>query len=70
LFVYAAGVAVGLLRVDGSLAARLTLAFLWPLALVAAIVTITALVAAAMVLFPAVGIASVLAAAVIWWFVG
>jgi len=67
LIVYAAGVAVGLWRVDGSPAARLTIALLWPLAIVAAVVTITALVLAAMVLFPMVGVAGVLAAALIWW---
>lgn len=68
LIVYAAGVAVGLWRVDGSPAARLTIALLWPLAIVGAVVTITALVLAAMVLFPMVGVAGVLAAGLIWWF--
>lgn len=67
LIVYAAGVAVGLWRVDGSPAARLTLALLWPLGVVAAVVTITALVLAAMVLFPRVGAAGVVVAALIWW---
>ena len=67
LVVYAAGVAVGLWRIDGSPVARLTIALLWPLSVVAALVTITALVLAAMVLFPLVGVMGVLAAALIWW---
>ena len=67
LFVYAAGVIVGLWRVDGSPAARVTIALLWPLGVLAAVVTITALVLAARVLFPLVGVAGALAAALIWW---
>jgi hypothetical protein len=69
LVVYAAGVAVGLWRIDGSPVARLTIALLWPLGVVAAIVTITALVLAAMVLFPLVGVAGVLTLALMWWVV-
>jgi hypothetical protein len=69
VLVYAAGVAVGLWRVDGSPAARITLALLWPLAIVAAIVTVAILVLAAMVLFPLVGVAGVSVAALIWWLV-
>ena len=67
LLVYLAGVVVGLWRTDGSPAARLTIALLWPLGVLAAVITITALVLAAMVLFPLVGVAGVLAAALIWW---
>jgi hypothetical protein len=67
LLVYVAGVAVGLWRVDGSPASRLTVALLWPLGAIAAVVTITALILAAMLLFPWVGIASVLLAILIWW---
>ena len=66
LLVYAAGVAVGLWRIDGSPAARLTIALLWPLGAIAAVVTIAALVLAAMVLFPWVGVASLLLAALLW----
>jgi hypothetical protein len=69
LVVYAAGVAVGLWRIDGSPVARLTIALLWPLGVVAAIVTIAALVLAAMVLFPLVGVAGVLTLALMWWVV-
>lgn len=67
LVAYVAGVAVGLWRIDGSPAARLAIALLWPLGVVAAIVTISALVISAMVLFPLVGVAGVLAVALIWW---
>lgn len=67
LLVYAAGVAIGLWRVDGSPAARVTVALLWPLGLVAAVLTISALILAAMVLFPLVGAAAVGAALLLWW---
>jgi hypothetical protein len=70
VLVYAAGVAVGLWRVDGSPAARLVVALLWPLALAAAVVTISALVVAAMVLFPAVGAAVVGLGGLTWWVLG
>jgi hypothetical protein len=69
LIVYAVGVVVGLIRVDGSVAARLTVAFLWPVGLAAAVVTISALVLAALMLFPIVGVAAVVTAAVVWWIV-
>ena len=68
LFVYAAGVAVGLWRVDGSPAARLTIALLWPLGALAALVTISGLVLAAMALFPWLGAVSIALALLIWWF--
>jgi hypothetical protein len=67
VLVYAAGVAIGLWRVDGSPAARLTLALLWPLAVLAAMLTLTVLALAALMLFPALG-AAVVVAGVIWWF--
>jgi len=69
LLVYAAGVAVGLWRVDGSPASRLTVALLWPLGAMAAVVTIAALILAAMLLFPWVGIVSVLLVTLMWWLV-
>jgi hypothetical protein len=69
LIVYAVGVVIGLIRVDGSAAARLIVAFLWPVGLAAAAVTIGALVLAAMVLFPMVGVAGVVPAVAVWWIV-
>ena len=66
--VYATGVAVGLWRVDGSPAARLIVALLWPLGLVAAVVTIGALLVSAAVLFPMVGLAAVVIGGLLWRF--
>jgi len=66
--VYAAGVAVGLWRVDGSPAARLIVALLWPLGLVAAVVTIGALLVSAAVLFPMVGLAALVVGGLLWRF--
>lgn len=67
--VYLAGVLVGIARVDGSPAARVGLALLWPLGLAAFVVTVTGLVAVAALVFPIVGV--VLAAAAVaawyWW---
>jgi len=70
LLAFAAGVAIGLWRVDGSPAARLTIALLWPLGLAAAVVTVSALILAGMVLFPLVGAAVVITASLLWWVVG
>jgi uncharacterized membrane protein YdcZ (DUF606 family) len=67
LIVYAAGVLVGLLRVDAAPLTRIVVAVLWPLGLVAGIVTGSLLVLATMVLFPRLGAATVLAGVLIWW---
>jgi hypothetical protein len=48
--IYVAGVVIGLLKVDGGPATRLLVALLWPIGAVAAVVTITALVLAAVFL--------------------
>ena len=69
LIVYVAGVVIGLLRVDASPVTRLGVSLLWPVGVVAGVVTISALVLAAMVLFPAVGVAAVAAALIGWWLV-
>jgi hypothetical protein len=66
--VYAAGVVIGLLRVDAPPAARL-LIMVGPLGIIAGVVTITVLLLAAMVRFPVVG-AAVVAGALLasgWW---
>lgn len=70
LVVYVLGVAVGLLRIDASPLTRLTVALLWPLGVAAAAVTVTGLMLAALVLFPAVGVATVVAVAVLWYLAG
>ena len=48
---YLAGVAIGLMRTDGTIATRLLLAVLWPIGPVAFILTIAILLAAAPVAF-------------------
>jgi hypothetical protein len=69
LIVYAAGVVVGVLRVDASPPTKATVALLWPLGVAAAVVTISGLLLAALVLFPMLGAAAVIAAVAGWWFV-
>jgi hypothetical protein len=70
--VYAAGVVVGLLRVDAPPGARLLIALSWPLGIAAGVVTITVLLLAAMVRFPMVGAAVVAGALLVsgWWLTG
>lgn len=65
-WVYLAGVLIGLWRVDGPLAVRLGVAILWPVGVLAALVTVTGLGLVALVLFPKVGIAVAIVAAAIW----
>jgi hypothetical protein len=67
LIVYVAGVVIGLLRVDASPSTRIVVSLLWPLGVVAGVITISALVLAAMVLFPMLGVAVVVAGLVGWW---
>lgn len=69
LLVYAVGVAIGLWRVDAAPLTRTLVALLWPLGIVAAVVTLTGLALTAMVLFPIVGIATVIGLALLWWLV-
>lgn len=64
--VYLAGVVVGLLRVDGSVATKLGVALVWPLGLLAFVVTIAMLVCVAAVAFPVFGVALALAVAAAW----
>lgn len=59
---YGAGVLIGLVRIDGPPAARIGLALLWPLGLIAFAATLAVLVAASLAAFPLFG-AAVLAAA-------
>jgi hypothetical protein len=66
LAVYAIGVAVGLVLTDARPLARVSIALLWPLAIVTFAVTIATLVGAAMLVFPAFGVL-VLAAAFAGW---
>jgi hypothetical protein len=70
LIVYVIGVAVGLLRVDAAPVTRIAVAMLWPLGVIAGVITVGGLLLAAMVLFPTVGAAVVVAAALIWLVAG
>jgi len=67
--VYLLGVVVGLLCVDGSAMTKVGLALVWPLGLLAFVVTIATLVGVAAVAFPVFGI--VLAGALVmgWYFI-
>lgn len=67
LAIYALGVVVGLLLTDARPLARATIALLWPLGIVAFVVTIAMLLLAAMLVFPAFGVGVVLAAAAASW---
>ena len=67
LAVYAIGVALGLVLTDARPLARVSIALLWPLAIVTFAVTIATLVGAAMLVFPGFGV-MVLAAALAGWF--
>jgi hypothetical protein len=69
LSVYAAGVLIAVIRVDGSFATRIGLGLVWPLGLLAFVVTITVLLCVAAVAFPIFGV--VLAAAIIgaWYLI-
>ena len=64
---YVAGVAWGLIRIDARPGSRLGLALLWPLGPLAFVVTITILLAASLIVYPAVGMGLLIAGGVAWW---
>jgi hypothetical protein len=64
--IYVAGALVALWRTDAAPVPRVGLALLWPLAAIACVVTLTMLSAAALVLFPLVGIAVLGGAGAVW----
>ena len=66
LAIYAIGVAIGLMLTDARPLARASIALLWPLGIVAFVVTIAVLIGAAMLVFPAFGVAVLAAAAATW----
>jgi hypothetical protein len=70
LLAYLAGVLIGSWRGDGPVLHRLGLALLWPVALVACVVTLSVLGIAAVVLFPVVGLVALGAVAGGWWLFG
>jgi hypothetical protein len=65
--IYVAGALVALWRTDAAPLPRIGLALLWPLALLACATTLAMLAAAAMVLFPLVGVLVMGAAGTLWW---
>ena len=65
--VYVAGVVLGLLVIDGRPAERVGLALVWPIGPIAFVITITILIAASLIAFPAAGAAAVLGGVVVWW---
>ena len=67
LVVYVAGVLVGLWKVDGPMAARVGLSAVWPLGVLALLVTAPILIVAGLVLFPVVGVAVTAAGVLGWW---
>jgi hypothetical protein len=69
LLIYLAGVVLGVSLSDAAPAGRLALALVWPLGVVAFLVTITALLAASFIFFPVVGVVTA-GAAVLWWVFG
>ena len=69
LAIYVAGVVWGLMVGDARPAARIALALAWPLGPIAFAVTITVLLFASLIAFPALGIAALIAAGVAWLFV-
>lgn len=66
VIVYVAGVAIGLAFGDARPAARMALALLWPLGLLAFVVTLCVLLAASLIAFPAFGAAIVAVIVVLW----
>ena len=65
--VYVVGVLVGLLAVDGGLAARIGLALAWPLGPLAFLATVAGLLVVAAIAFPFLGVALAAAIAAAWW---
>lgn len=66
LLAYLAGVAVGLWRIDAAPLTRAALALGWPVGVAAAVVTLTLLGAASLVLFPLFGALSAAVVALAW----
>jgi hypothetical protein len=65
--VYIAGLGVALWRTDAPLPARLLLAAFWPLGPLAFLVTVSVLLAASLIAFPAFAAGVALSGAVAWW---
>jgi hypothetical protein len=66
LWAYFLGVLVGLWRIDAPPVQRIGLALVWPVAILACLVTLTMLSISAAVLFPLIGIAALAAGGAAW----
>jgi len=64
---YVAGVTWGLIVIDARPAARIGLALLWPIGPLAFALTLTVLLAASLIAYPAIGVSVVVAVCVMWW---
>jgi hypothetical protein len=67
LTIYVLGVVVGLLQVDGPLGTKIGLALVWPLGVLAFILTISGLVGVAAIAFPTFGLALAVVVALAVW---
>ena len=65
--IYAVGVVWCLLRSDAKPGMRIVLALLWPIGPLAFVVTLTVLIAAAVIAFPRVMVPIGVALAALWW---
>ena len=67
LVVYVAGVLLALWRTDARFSTRLTIALFWPIGPMAFVVTVSILLAASVIAFPAFGAAMLVAGGIAWW---
>jgi len=65
--VYVAGVVWGLLKSDARPVERVSLAVLWPVGPLAFVVTVSILLAASVIAFPAVMVPILIAIGMVWW---
>ena len=67
LGIYLAGVLLALWRTDAAPLTRMALALLWPIGPLAFVITVSILLAASVIAFPAFGAALVVAGGLAWW---
>ena len=67
LALYIGGVLVGLLGTDARPAARIGLALLWPVGILAFVATIAVLIVAAGIAFPVFGVVAAVVGTAAWW---
>ncbi len=64
--IYVAGVTLGLIVIDAHPSVRIGLALLWPIGPIAFVVTLTVLLIASLIAFPAFGAAVLAIGALVW----